>query len=617
MGYYGTITPPVILRNVLENPAWYTAYTPYQPEISQGRLEALLNFQTMVADLTGLDLANASMLDEATAAAEAMTMCRRLSRHPGATFFVDADTHPQTVAVLRTRAEPIGIDLVVGDLEPTSIRPPPSACWCRSPARRGACSPSPPSRRWPRAVHDAGGLVVAAVRPAVARCCSTPPGTWGADIAVGSAQRFGVPMGFGGPHAAFLATRDAFARALPGRLVGVSTDTAGRPALRLALQTREQHIRREKATSNICTAQVLLANIAGLYAVWHGPDGLARIAERVHRLTSILAAGLRAGGVEVVGDTWFDTLTVRVPGPGRRRRGPGPPARHGAAPGRRRHRGHLASTRPPPAPSSPRVWSVFGVAATVEALDATAADGIPAASRRTGEVLTHTVFHRYHSEHEMLRYLRRLADRDLALDRTMIPLGSCTMKLNATTEMIPVTWPELAHIHPFAPESATRGYEAMIDELEAMLVAITGYDAVSLQPNAGSQGELAGLLAIRAYHRSRGDHGRTVCLIPSSAHGTNAASAVMAGMDVVVVACDDRGNVDLADLASQGGRRRRAARRASWSPTRRPTACTRPASPSCAPSSTTTAARCTSTAPTSTPSSAWPSPAASAPTSAT
>jgi glycine dehydrogenase len=545
MGYSGTITPPVILRNVLENPAWYTAYTPYQPEISQGRLEALLNFQTMAADLAGLDLANASMLDEATAAAEAMTMCRRLSRHPGATFFVDADTHPQTVAVLRTRAEPIGIDLVVGalaDLDPAAV----FGVLVSQPGSSGRLLPVASLEGLAAAVHDAGGLVVAA-SDLLSVLLLTPPGAWGADIAVGSAQRFGVPMGFGGPHAAFLATRDRFARALPGRLVGVSTDAAGRPALRLALQTREQHIRREKATSNICTAQVLLANIAGLYAVWHGPDGLARIAERVHRLTSILAAGLRAGGVEVMGDTWFDTITVRVPG------------RAAAVVARaRRHGMELrpidddtvgisldeTTTRAIVA----AVWSVFGVAAAVEAVDATAPDGIPAASRRTGEVLTHTVFHRYRSEHEMLRYLRRLADRDLALDRTMIPLGSCTMKLNATTEMIPVTWPELAHIHPFAPESATRGYEAMIEELETMLVAITGYDAVSLQPNAGSQGELAGLLAIRAYHRSRGDDGRVVCLIPSSAHGTNAASAVMAGMEVVVVACDERGNVDLADL---------------------------------------------------------------------
>ena len=520
--------------------------------------------------------------------------------------------------MLRTRAEPIGIDLVVGDLGADLDPAAAFGVLVSQPGSSGRLLPVDALE----ALAGAGARRRRARRgrrrPAVAPAAGRPPGAWGADIAVGSAQRFGVPMGFGGPHAAFLATRDAFARALPGRLVGVSTDTAGRPALRLALQTREQHIRREKATSNICTAQVLLANIAGLYAVWHGPDGLARIAERVHRLTSMLAAGLRGGGVEVVGDTWFDTLTVRVPGPGRRRAWPRARQRGielrpvdadtvGISPRRDhhpRHRGRRVvgvrrgaprsrrSTPPPPTASRPT-------------------------SRRTGEVLTHTVFHRYRSEHEMLRYLRRLADRDLALDRTMIPLGSCTMKLNATAEMIPITWPELAHIHPFAPESATRGYVAMIDELEAMLVAITGYDAVSLQPNAGSQGELAGLLAIRAYHRSRGDDERTVCLIPSSAHGTNAASAVMAGMDVVVVACDDRGNVDLDDLRAEGGRRRRAPRRRHGHLPVDPRRLRGRHHRRCAPSSTTTAARCTSTAPTSTPWSAWPSPAASAPTSAT
>ena len=556
MGYAGTITPPVILRNVLENPAWYTAYTPYQPEISQGRLEALLNFQTMVSDLTGLELANASMLDEATAAAEAMTMCRRLSRHPGAAFFVDADTHPQTVAVLRTRAEPIGIELVIGDperdLDPAGVfgvlvSQPGSSGRLRSPKVLEALT---------RDVHAGGGLVVAAT-DLLALVLLASPGAWDADIAVGSAQRFGVPMGFGGPHAAFLATRERYARALPGRLVGVSTDAAGRPALRLALQTREQHIRREKATSNICTAQVLLANIAGFYAVWHGPEGLGRIAERVHRLASVLVAGLRDGGIEIVGDTWFDTVTVRVPGR--------------AAEVLDAARQRRIELRPVDADTvgisldetTTRavvidLWSVFGVHAVIESLADSAADGLPEPWRRTDEVLAHPVFHRYHSEHEMLRYLRRLADRDLALDRTMIPLGSCTMKLNATAEMIPVTWPELANLHPFAPDNTARGYLAMIAELEAMLVGITGYDAVSLQPNAGSQGELAGLLAIRAYHRARGDHERTLCLIPSSAHGTNAASAVMAGMEVVVVACDDRGNVDLDDLrtkASAAGER--------------------------------------------------------------
>ncbi len=549
MGYYGTVTPPVVLRNVLENPAWYTAYTPYQPEISQGRLEALLNFQTVVTDLTGLDIANASLLDEGTAAAEAMAMCRRLSRHAGDVFFVDADTHPQTIAVVATRAEPIGIRLVVGDVERDLDPDVAFGVLVSQPGSSGRVRSNAVLREVAERVHGAGGLVVAA-SDLLALLLLAAPGEWGADIAVGSAQRFGVPMGFGGPHAAFLSTRDAFARSLPGRLVGVSTDTAGRPALRLALQTREQHIRREKATSNICTAQVLLANMAGLYAVWHGPDGLARIAERVHRLTSILAAGLVAGRLELVNATWFDTLTVRVPG------------RAGAVLAAAGERGidlrsvdadtvgislDETTTRAVVAD----VWAAFGVAASVTELDGAAADGIAAADRRRGEVLTHPVFERYHSEHEMLRYLRRLADRDLALDRTMIPLGSCTMKLNAAAEMIPVTWPELAQIHPFAPAEGTRGYAELVDQLEDMLVAVTGYDAVSLQPNAGSQGELAGLLAIRAYHRSRDEHERTVCLIPSSAHGTNAASAVMAGMDVVVVACDDRGNIDLDDLRAK------------------------------------------------------------------
>jgi glycine dehydrogenase len=548
MGYYPTVTPPVILRNVLESPAWYTAYTPYQPEISQGRLEALLNFQTMVADLTGLDLANASMLDEATAAAEAMAMCRRLARQPGEVFFVDADTHPQTIAVLKTRAEPVGIRVVTGDPISADLTGA-FGVLVSQPTSSGRLHDGSVVRALVERVHAQHGLVVAA-SDLLALLLLEAPGQWGADIAVGSAQRFGVPMGFGGPHAGFLATRETFARSLPGRLVGVSTDAAGRPALRLALQTREQHIRRERATSNICTAQVLLANIAGFYAVWHGPEGLARIAERVHRLTSILVAGLRAGGIDVTHDTWFDTVTVRIPG------------RAAQVLAAARQRGidlrfvdddHVGVSVDETTTRAVLVdlWPAFGVTATVELLEHDAADGIPAAGRRRDAVLSHEVFHRYHSEHEMLRYLRRLADRDLALDRTMIPLGSCTMKLNATAEMIPITWPELASIHPFAPESGTRGYAALIGELEEMLRAITGYDAVSLQPNAGSQGEFAGLLAIRAYHRSRGEAERVVCLIPSSAHGTNAASAVMAGMEVVVVACDAEGNVDLGDLRAK------------------------------------------------------------------
>jgi glycine dehydrogenase len=538
MGYHGTVVPPVVQRNVLENPAWYTAYTPYQPEISQGRLEALLNFQTMIAELTGFDIANASLLDEATAAAEAMTMARRLSRSTSNRFVVHHDTHPQTIAVLCTRAEPVGIDVVVGDTD-TLVE----GCFgalFSLPTSSGAIAD------WTGAiahVKSQGGIAVVAT-DLLACVLTQPPAELGADIAIGSAQRFGVPMGFGGPHAGFIAAGESAARALPGRLVGVSTDTAGRPALRLALQTREQHIRREKATSNICTAQVLLANMAGLYAAWHGPDGLRRIAERVHRLTSIVADAVRRSGgrASLVNDSWFDTLTVRVA--------------HAAAAHEIAHGlGH--DLRPVDdrtiGLSLDETSTLETVHVVLRALglddvapDTDAADGL--GRRRTGTLLPQAVFHRYHSEHEMLRYLRRLADRDLALDRTMIPLGSCTMKLNATVEMLPVTWPELAELHPFAPDDETEGSREMIRQLEQMLVAVTGYDAVSLQPNAGSQGELAGLLAIRAYHASRGHHGRTVCLIPSSAHGTNAASAVMAGMEVVVVACDDGGNVDIADL---------------------------------------------------------------------
>ncbi len=538
MGYTGTITPPVVVRNVLENPAWYTAYTPYQPEISQGRLELLLNFQTMVAELTGLDLANASLLDEATAAAEAMAMARRLTRG-GDTFFVHRDTHPQTIAVLATRAEPVGVHLVVGDIDDM-----PADGLC------GALFSLPTSTGavidWGRAiqtVHDRGGIAVVAT-DLLACALIEPPGTLGADIAVGSAQRFGVPMGFGGPHAGFIAARASAARSLPGRLVGVSTDTAGRPALRLALQTREQHIRREKATSNICTAQALLANIAALYAMWHGPEGLARIAERVHRLTSVVARSLPSNAL--VHDTWFDTLTVRVDDAAavhRRAREAGLDLRaiDDQTVG-------LTLDETSSLDVVRRVLVVLGVRAEAHADPDTAPDGIAANARRAAGWLPQAVFRRYHSEHEMLRYLRRLADRDLALDRTMIPLGSCTMKLNATVEMAPLTWPELANLHPFAPNDETIGSREIIRQLEQMLVAITGYDAVSLQPNAGSQGEFAGLLAIRAYHRDRGDTQRTVCLIPASAHGTNAASAVMAGMEVLVVACDPTGNVDVADL---------------------------------------------------------------------
>jgi glycine dehydrogenase len=551
MGYYGTRTPLVVQRNVLENPAWYTAYTPYQPEISQGRLEALLNFQTMVADLTGFDLANASLLDEATAAAEAMTMARRLAKSRSNRFVVHHDTHPQTIAVLQTRAEPVGIELVVGDVDDLA-----DECFgalFSLPTSSGAL---PDWRLAIDVVHGHGGLAVVATDLLACVLMATPASV-GADIAIGSSQRFGVPMGFGGPHAAFIATGERSARALPGRLVGVSTDAAGRPALRLALQTREQHIRREKATSNICTAQVLLANIAGLYACWHGPEGLRRIAERVHRLTSIVAEAVRHSGVaRLVNDTWFDTLQVVVPDADEVHA-------HAQRLGYDLRRvdattvgvsldetSTLQTLRDVLAMVAPGVHAdVLLGESSIDTIDIDVADGLPA--RRADDLLPHQVFRRYHTEHEMLRYLRRLADRDLALDRTMIPLGSCTMKLNATAEMVPITWPEFAMPHPYAPDDQTEGYRTMIGQLEAMLVDITGYDAISLQPNAGSQGEFAGLLAIRAYHRSRGDHQRTVCLIPSSAHGTNAASAVMAGMDVVVVACDAAGNVDLDDLRAK------------------------------------------------------------------
>ena len=542
MGYTGTITPPVIARNVLENPAWYTAYTPYQPEISQGRLEAILNFQTLVTELTGLDVANASLLDEGTAAAEAMTMARRQSKSKSQRFFVHEDIHPQSLAVLRTRAEPVGIDLAVGDVALLDDEAGVFGAVFSNPGSQGRVMD------WTAAiavVHGHGG-VAAVITDPLASVLLTSPGEMGADIAIGSAQRFGVPMAFGGPHAAFVAAREKSARSMPGRIVGVSTDTAGRPALRLALQTREQHIRREKATSNICTAQVLLANIAGLYAAWHGKAGLTRIAERVQRLTSIAAAGLRAGGVEIVNDTWFDTLTMRSSDVD---------ASIAAALDagfnvRRVSDSKIGITfdEMSTLDQVSMVISALGGQPLVETALDDAADGLPAALRRTDEFLTQSVFERYHSEHEMLRYLRRLSDRDLALDRTMIPLGSCTMKLNATSEMLPITWPEFAEIHPFAPAAQVAGYRAMIDDLAGRLAAITGYDAVSLQPNAGSQGEFAGLLAIRAFHRSNGDEQRTVCLIPSSAHGTNAASAVMAGLDVKVVACDVRGNVDLDDV---------------------------------------------------------------------
>jgi glycine dehydrogenase len=547
-GYYGTFTPNVVLRNILENPAWYTAYTPYQPEISQGRLEALVNFQTMVCDLTGMAIANASMLDEGTAAAEAMTLARRVGKSASARFFVAEDVFAQTRDIVLTRAAPLGIEVVTG----------PAAAAADTDAFAvllqypGADGEIRDLRAIAQAVHAKGGLVVVAA-DILALTLLEAPGTWGADVVVGSTQRFGVPMGYGGPHAGYLATRDDFKRSMPGRLVGVTVDANGDPAYRLALQTREQHIRREKATSNICTAQVLLAVMAGMYAVWHGPEGLATIARRVHRLTAILKAGLAKLDFAVPTSRFFDTLTVST----------GERTQHIAAEAvalgmnfRRidaKTLGISLDETTTPADVQ-RIWLALAgddVPFTVAHLDTMLPQALPADLVRTTPYLAHPVFHRYRSETEMLRYLRRLADKDLALDRAMIPLGSCTMKLNATAEMLPVTWREFAHLHPLAPQNQAEGYRELIAELERMLCACTGYDAVSLQPNAGSQGEYAGLLIIRAYHASRGEPHRNVCLIPSSAHGTNPASAQMAGMNVIVVACDDAGNVDLADLEAK------------------------------------------------------------------
>jgi glycine dehydrogenase len=569
LGYYGTRTPPVILRNVLEAPAWYTAYTPYQPEISQGRLEALLNFQTMVGDLTGLPVAGASLLDEGTAAAEAMTLMRRVAKvAQGAVLVVDSGVFPQTRAVVGTRAEPLGLTVVDADL--AGAADPPAALaeavgergvfgvLLQYPAADGAV-------RDPRPVIDAAhavGALVTVAADLLALTLLTPPGELGADVAVGTTQRFGVPLGYGGPHAGYLAVRPGLERTLPGRLVGVSKDADGAPAYRLALQTREQHIRREKATSNICTAQVLLAVMASMYAVHHGPAGLRRIARRVAAQAGGLGGALRSGGVEIVHDAYFDTVLARVPG----RSGEVVQAAQACGVLLRRvdddHVG-ISVDETTTADVLDRVGKAFGVAGAGEAAAAAAraaeagsgrgVGALPAGLARTSDYLTHPVFDTHRSETSMLRYLRRLSDADYALDRGMIPLGSCTMKLNATTEMEPITWPAFAGLHPFAPAAHAAGTRQLVADLERWLAEITGYDAVSLQPNAGSQGELAGLLAIRAYHRSRGEAGRDVCLIPSSAHGTNAASAVMAGLRVVVVACDAHGNVDLGDLRAKIG----------------------------------------------------------------
>jgi len=555
-GYYGTHTPNVILRNILENPAWYTAYTPYQPEISQGRLEALLNYQQMITDLTGLDVANASMLDEATAAAEAMTLVKRAGKSTSTVFYVADDTLPQTIEVLRTRAEPLGIHVVVGPAA-NAVQASPFGVLLQYPGVNGDVRDY---RALAEALHEAGAQVVVAA-DLLALTVLAAPGEWGADVAIGNSQRFGVPMGFGGPHAAFMAVRDALKRQLPGRLVGVTVDAQGQPALRLALQTREQHIRREKATSNICTAQALLAIIASMYAVYHGPAGLQNIAARVNRITAIAAQGLRGLGWTVINDTFFDTLTIHTSGATAQLHDAAVSAGYNF---RRIDDAHLGlsfdeTTTRADLDTLFQMFSNAGTSATsnvdISALDSTITKAAtltwPAALTRRTAFLTHPTFNRYHSETEMLRYLRKLADKDLALDRTMIPLGSCTMKLNATAEMLPVTWPEFGSIHPFAPPTQTVGYQTMIAQLEDMLVACTGYAAVSLQPNAGSQGEYAGLLIIRAYHASRGEAHRDVCLIPASAHGTNPASAQMVGMKVVVVACDSNGNVDLDDLRAK------------------------------------------------------------------
>jgi glycine dehydrogenase len=544
-GYSGTILPAVIQRNILENPAWYTAYTPYQPEISQGRLEALFNFQTMICDLTGLDVANASLLDEATAAAEAMALAERAANSKAKSFFVDSGVHPQTLAVLRTRAEPLGWNLIVGDpltdLDKAEI----FGGLLQYPDTSGAVRDLRPAIATLRAK---GALAILAA-DLLALTLLASPGELGADIAIGSAQRFGVPMGYGGPHAAYMAVRDALKRSLPGRLVGLSIDSRGQPAYRLALQTREQHIRREKATSNICTAQVLLAVIASMYAVYHGPEGLTHIARSVHRRASVLAAGLRQLGFAPQSETFFDTVTVDAGAQQREIVARALTETINLRIGERTLGIALDETTTPEDVET--VWRAFGGWLAYADVEAAARDALPPELKRATAFLTHPVFHLHRSETELLRYMRKLSDRDLALDRAMIPLGSCTMKLNATSEMIPLTWPEFGSLHPFAPREQAQGYHALFARLEQWLCDITGYDAISLQPNSGAQGEYAGLLAIRGYHAARGEPHRRVCLIPSSAHGTNPASASMAGMEVVVVACDARGDVDVRDLRAK------------------------------------------------------------------
>jgi glycine dehydrogenase len=552
MGYHATVLPPVIQRNILENPAWYTAYTPYQPEISQGRLEALLNFQTMICDLTALDIANASLLDEATAATEAMLLASRASVSKSKSFFVDESTHPQTLAVLHTRAEPLGWDIVTGDPQLAADNGEYFGALFQYPGTFGDI----PDLRSPiKALHLQGCIVAVAADP-LALTLLTPPGELGADVAIGSTQRFGIPMGYGGPHAAYIAVKDIYKRHLPGRLVGISVDANGARAYRLALQTREQHIRREKATSNICTAQVLLAVIASMYAVYHGPEGLVDIAQNIHRRTATLAAGLRRAGFRVLNESFFDTVTV-VTGQSQEtilRRAREERLNFRIIPAGECHPESavgLSFDETSTDRTVEAVWRAFGLTLTVDPATAAVKPGIPTALRRASAFLQHPVFNQHRSETKLLRYMRKLSDRDLALDRTMIPLGSCTMKLNATAEMLPITWPEFSSLHPFAPAEQARGYFELFAAFERALCEITGYDAFCLQPNSGSQGELAGLLAIRGYHRSRNEAHRNVCLIPSSAHGTNPASAILAGMNVVTVRCDAQGNVDLEDLEAK------------------------------------------------------------------
>jgi len=554
MGYHGTLTPTVILRNVLENPGWYTAYTPYQPEIAQGRLEALLNFQQLTIDLTGLELANASLLDEATAAAEAMALAKRVAKSKSNVFFVDENCHPQTISVVQTRAEGFGFELVIGPVDNLQQHQVFGAL-LQYPDTHGEIRDLRPLIDHLHAQH----ALACVAADLLSLLLLTPPGELGADVVFGSSQRFGVPMGYGGPHAAFFASRDEYKRAIPGRIIGVSKDARGNVALRMALQTREQHIRREKANSNICTAQVLLANIASFYAVYHGPEGLKRIAQRVHRLTCILAAGLERKGLTRVNQHFFDTLTLDVGGTQTAIIESAQAAQINV---RILGRGRLGLSLDETSDEATvaKLFDVFlGVdhGFNVEELDAeTLSPGIPGGLARTSPYLRHPVFNAHHSETEMLRYLKQLENKDLALNQSMIPLGSCTMKLNATSEMIPITWPQFANLHPFAPKEQAAGYALMIEELERWLCAITGFDAICMQPNSGAQGEYAGLLAIRKYHESRHQGGRDICLIPSSAHGTNPASAQMAGMRVVIVECDEAGNVDLDDLkdkAAQAG----------------------------------------------------------------